>query len=289
MPGTRAAANAEQTRAWDGPDGDNWTDNENWYNAAARYLTPPLFAAAAIAPTEHVIDIGCGTGETTRLAAREARMGSAFGIDLSARMIERARQRAAEEGLRNVRFERGDAQIYPFEPKRFDLAISRYGSMFFDDPVRAFANVAEGMRPGGRVAMLCWREITRNEWVRELRAALAAGRDLPEPQPHAPSPFAFADPDRVREILSAAGFEEVSFDSLDEPMHFGPDAARSFEDVSKLGIVKGLLADLDEDGRRRALDRLRDTLKKHETPAGVLLDASAWMVRATKARRKERS
>lgn len=289
MPGTRVAVNAEQTRAWDGSDGDNWTDNENWYNAAARYLTPPLFAAAAIAPTEHVIDIGCGTGETTRLAAREARAGLAFGIDLSARMIQRARQRAAEEGLRNVRFARGDAQIYPFEPERFDLAMSRYGSMFFDDPVKAFANVAAGMRPGGRVAMLCWREIARNEWVRELRTALGAGRDLPEPPPHAPSPFAFADPDRVREFLSTAGFEEITFDPLDQPMYFGADAARSFEDVSKLGIVKGLLADLDGDGRRRALDGLRDTLKRHETPTGVLLDTSGWMVRATKARRKERS
>lgn len=282
MSGT--GVNAEQTRAWDGPEGDAWTDNEDWYNAAARYLTPPLFVAAAIAPSEHVMDIGCGTGETSRRAAREARAGTAFGIDLSSRMIERARQRATDEGLRNVRFERGDAQTHPFERERFNLAISRYGSMFFDDPVAAFTNIARALRPGGRVAMLCWREIARNAWVRELRAALAAGRDLPEPPPHAPSPFAFADPDRVREILSAAGFEAISFDPLDEPMYFGHDAVRAFEDVSKLGVVKGLLADLDEDGRRRALDGLSDTLKTHETPAGVLLGTSAWMVRATKAR-----
>lgn len=289
MPGAEGAANVEQTRAWNGPDGDNWTLNEDWYNAAARYLTPPLFTAAAIAPAEHLIDIGCGTGETTRLAGRKARAGSAFGIDLSARMIERARQRVAEEGLPNVRFERGDAQIYPFEPERFDLAISRYGSMFFDDPVAAFTNIAAALRPGGRVAMLCWREIARNEWVQALRLALAAGRDLPEPPPHAPSPFAFADPSRVREILSAAEFEDIAFDPLAEPMYFGPDAARSFERVCKLGIVKGLLADLNADGRRRALDELLDTLRKHESTEGVLLDTSAWVVRATKARRKERS
>jgi SAM-dependent methyltransferase len=289
MPDTQETANAEQTRAWNGPDGDNWTANENWYNAAARYLTPSLFAAAAIAPTEHVVDIGCGTGETTRLAAREARAGSAFGIDLSEQMIERARQRAAEEGLRNVRFEQGDAQIYPFERERFDLAISRYGSMFFDDPVKAFANVAAGIRPGGRVALLCWRELARNEWVREMRAALAAGRSLPEPPPHAPSAFAFADPDRVRGILSAAGFEEISLDPVDEPMYFGPDAARAFEGASKLGTVKGLLTDLDKESRRRALDGLEDLLRAHETPEGVLLGSSAWLVRASKARGKERT
>jgi len=289
MRDTQATANAEQTRAWNGPDGDNWTDNENWYNATARYLTPALFAAAAIGPTEHVVDIGCGTGETTRLAAREAGAGSAFGIDLSERMIERARQRAAEEELRNVRYEQGDAQIYPFERERFDVAISRHGSMFFDDPAKAFANVAAGMRPSGRVALLCWRELARNEWVRELRAALAAGRHLPEPPPHAPSPFAFADPDRVREILRAAGFEEITLDPLDEPMYFGPDTARAFEGVARLGIVKGLLADLDEEGGRRALERIRDMLRAHETPQGVLLATSAWLVRASNARGKERT
>jgi SAM-dependent methyltransferase len=281
--------NVDQARAWNGPDGDNWTDNEDWYNAAARYLTPPLFDMAAIAPTEHVLDIGCGTGETTRTAARRARSGAAFGIDLSTRMIERARRRAEEEGLDNVRFEQGDAQVYRFEPARFDVAISRYGSMFFDDPVVAFANISTALRPSGRVVMLCWRELARNEWVRELRAALAAGRDLPEPPPNAPSPFAFADADRVRGIFDAAGFARITFDPLDEPMFFGPDPQGAFAGVSKLGIVNGLLADLDEERRGEALDRLRDALERHQTPEGVLLSTSAWLVRATKAREEEES
>jgi SAM-dependent methyltransferase len=289
MPGRETAVNVEQAREWDGPDGDNWTDNEDWYNAAARYLTPPLFALAAIAPAEHVLDIGCGTGETTRLAARRARAGAAFGIDLSGRMIERARRHAEEEVINNVRFERGDAQVFPFEPASFDVAISRYGSMFFGDPVTAFTNIAAALRPNGRVAMLCWRELARNEWVRELRAALAAGRDLPEPAPDAPSPFAFADADRVRGILGGAGFARVTFDPLDEPMYFGPDPQRAFADVSKLGIVNGLLADLDETRRREALDRLRETLERHQTQEGILVDTSAWLVRAIKAREGEES
>lgn len=289
MPGKETVVNVEQARAWDGPDGDNWTDNEEGYNAAARYLTPPLFALAAIEPAEHVLDIVCGTGETTLLAARRARTGAAFGIDLSTRMIERARRHAEEEGLRNLRFERGDAQVYPFEPASFEVAISRYGSMFFDDPVAAFANIAAALRPNGRVVLLCWRELARNEWVRELRTALAAGRDLPDPPPNAPSPFAFAEADRVRRILGAAGLTRVTFDPLERPMYFGQDPQGAFLGVTKLSIVRGLLADLDEKRRREALDRLRATVERHQTPAGVLFDTSAWLVRATKAREDEGS
>ncbi|MCA1832199.1 MAG: class I SAM-dependent methyltransferase [Actinomycetota bacterium] len=289
MPSSEVGVNLEQARAWDGSEGANWTDNEDWYNAAVRYLTPALFSSAAIEPAEHVLDIGCGTGETTRMAAREAASGATFGIDLSRGMIERARRRAAEEGLRNIRFERGDAQVYPFEPGRFDVAVSRNGTMFFDDPVNAFANIANALKPGGSVVMLCWRELARNEWVRELRAALAAGRDLPEPPPHAPSPFALANPERVRAILTAAGFDHVQCDSVEQPIYFGPDAATAFAGVTKLGIVNGLLADVDDVSRRGALERLRDTLGNHETAEGVLFDSSAWIVRATKALKGEES
>jgi SAM-dependent methyltransferase len=223
------------------------------------------------------------------MAAREARSGSAFGIDLSSRMIARARERAAAEGLRNVQFERGDAQVYPFERSRFTIAISRFGWMFFDDPVQAFANIATALESRGRVALLCWREIRRNEWLIELRKALAAGRDLPEPPPGAPSPFAFADSMRVQQVLTEAGFEDVALDPVEEPIYFGPDAERSFEGVAKQGIVTGLLADLDDDARHQALDRVRETLAKHETPDGVLFDTSAWLVRAAKARERQAS
>jgi len=122
-----------------------------------------------------------------------------------------------------------------------------------------------------------------------LRNALAAGRDLPEPPPNAPSPFAFADTDRVRAIFAEAGFARVSFDAIDEPMYFGPDTERAFAGVSKLGIVNGLLADLDETRRREALDLLRETLEQHQTPDGVLLGTSAWIVRATTTQEQEGS
>jgi SAM-dependent methyltransferase len=275
--------NVEQKTAWDGTDGDTWTDNESFYNEAARHLTPHLLEAAAFGPADRVLDVGCGCGETTRAAARAAAGGGALGIDLSSRMIERARERAAAEGLANARFERGDAQVHPFEPESFDAAISRFGVMFFDDPVGAFTNVAGALARGGRLAMLCWNELRRNEWVSAIRSALAAGRDLPEPPQEAPGPFSLAAPDRVRSILESAGFSDVHVDRLDEPMYMGSDAARAFDSVKRLGIVSGLLGDLDEGTRVAALGALRQMIADHETPDGVLFGSSSWLVRAVRA------
>jgi SAM-dependent methyltransferase len=276
--------NVEQARAWDGPDGDNWTENDAFYTEASRHLTPLLFDAAAIGAHDRVLDVGCGTGQTTREAAHAASAGSALGVDLSSRMLERARELADAEGLGNVRFERGDAQVYPFEPDSFSVAISRFGVMFFDDPAAAFTNIAHGVAAGGRLAMLCWRELSRNEWVWAIRGALAAGRDLPDPPPNVPSPFALADPGRVRSVLDAAGFSDIALEDVERPMYFGPDAARGLDGIRKLGIVNGLLADLDDRARRAALDSLQRIVAEHETPEGVLFDASAWLVRARKSR-----
>jgi SAM-dependent methyltransferase len=273
--------NAEQTRAWDGPEGDTWTENEDWYNAAVGHLSPRLLAGAALTPSDRVLDLGCGCGETTRDAARAAAF--AFGIDLSGRMIERARERAGQDGLSNLRFERGDAQVYAFEPESFDVAISRFGCMFFDDPVRAFTNVRRALAPGGRIAMLCWREIRRNEWLREIRTSLAAGRDLPEPPASAPSPVSLADPERVRAILSDAGFTDAALDPVDEPIYFGTDADAAFHGITRQGVVRGLLADLDERAKATSLDRLRATVERHASPEGVLFGSSAWLFRAEKS------
>jgi SAM-dependent methyltransferase len=276
--------NVEQARAWDGPDGDAWTDNESFYNEAARHLTPHLLQAAALAPADRVLDVGCGCGETTRAAARAASRGGALGIDLSSRMIERARERAASDGLTNARFERGDAQIHPFDPESFDVAISRFGVMFFDDPVSAFANIAGALARGARLAMLCWDELRRNEWVSAIRTALAAGRDLPEPPPDAPGPFSLAAPNRVHGILESAGFSDVDVERLDEPMYMGPDADRAFDSVKRFGIVGGLLGDLDDGARAAALGALRQTIAAHETSDGILFGSSSWVVRAVRAR-----
>ena len=270
-------ANIEMAKAWE-EEGARWAEQAERYDATVRRHSRRLLEAACISVDDRVLDIGCGCGETTRDAARAAASGLALGVDLSARMIERARSRARAEGLTNVRFEQADAQVYPFEREAFDLAISRFGVMFFADPVAAFRNIGRSLRPGGRLALLSWQELKKNEWLLVVREALAMGRALPEPPVGAPGPFGLAEPDRVRHILAEAGFGEIALDEVGEPVRLGRDGEDAFAFARTMGQVKGLLDDLDESTAARALEALRATLAAHETPEGVLFDSRAWLI-----------
>jgi SAM-dependent methyltransferase len=277
-----ADVNVEQARAWNGEEGDRWTEQEARYNTASRRHSDCLLRAARIAPGDQILDIGCGCGESTRDAARQARSrsGWALGVDLSARMLARARERSLAEGVLNARFELADVQIHPFAAQTFDLAISRFGAMFFEDPLAAFRNVGRALRPGGRLALIAWQELARNEWLLALRGALAAGRTLPEPTVGAPGPFGLADPAAVRQVLGAAGFVAIDFEEVNEPMEFGADPDDAFDFVRSMGVTKGLLESLDATARARAIDDVRAMLAAHHTDAGILLGARSWLITA---------
>jgi SAM-dependent methyltransferase len=270
--------NREQLQAWDGNEGAYWAANPDEFDRALVAHHTPFMEAAAIAPTDAVLDAGCGTGQTTREAARAAASGSALGVDLSSRMLEHARRRAAAEGLSNVRFEQGDAQVYPFAAEAFDAAISRTGVMFFSNPVAGLTNIARSLKPDGRLALLTWQPALRQEWLGCLAGALAAGRDLPLPSSDPPSPFSFSEPDRVRDILRQAGFRDVQLTSLEKPMHFGPDAEAAFHFV--LGLLGWILQGLDEAGQARARDALRATVEAHDGPDGVTYSSASWLIAA---------
>ena len=191
-----------------------------------------------------------------------------------------ARRRAAEEGIENASFEQADAQIHPFKSGGFDVAISNTGATFFGDLVAGLANIGRALRPSGRLALLTWRPLPNNEWVREFTGALAAGRDIPAPPPDAPSPFALSDPDRVRSILTSAGFTDMELEGIDEGMWFGTHADDAYRFV--LGLLGWMLEGLDDNGRARALDALRSTIATHETADGVIFDSAVWVIRATR-------
>ncbi len=284
MPETKlppiAPANADAERAWNGPDGVYWAEHEAVFDASLARYRDAFFAAASIAAGDRVLDIGCGNGQTTRDAARIATSGSALGLDLSAAMLARARQRAEEEGLKNVDFRQGDAQIYPFDRQTFDAVISRTGAMFFADPGAAFANIAGALRPGGRLTLLVWQPLPRNHWIRDFAGALAAGREPPAPPSGAPGPFSLADADRVRPLLSGAGFSQIVFEDASELMFFGRDAGEAFRFIVGQGFATNLLRDLDDDARAHALEALRATIDAHETPDGVLYASAAWIITA---------
>ena len=275
-------ANAGQARAWDGDEGTYWAEHAQRFDRAVAAYHGTFMAACGIARGERVLDIGCGTGQTTRDAAGAARPGQALGVDLSAPMIELARRLAARQDIGNVSFEQADAQIHPFPAGSFDVAISRTGTMFFGDPAAAFTNIGRALRPGGRLVMLAWQGPGPNEWVRELTGALAAGRDLPAPPADAPGPFSLADPGRTRTLLASAGFSKVRLDALHEPMWFGsdPDDAHRFV----LGLMGWMLGGLDDTGRERALDALSATVTAHASSDGITFASGAWLIRAVRAR-----
>jgi SAM-dependent methyltransferase len=275
-------ANTEQAAAWNGDDGRDWTENEEKYNAAVRRHTQVLLNRAAIGEAADVLDIGCGCGETTRLAARRAIRGSALGVDISELMIARAADRARTEGLTNAEFAQGDAQVYQFRPGAYDVAISRYGAMFFGDPEAAFQNIGKGLTAGGSLAILTWQGLDRNHWMQVVRNALAAGRDLPTPPPGGCGPFSLADADRTTSLLTQAGFGNIELVDVTEPIYLGDSADAAFNFISQQGICRGMLQGLDEVTRNRALDELRNALAGYETANGVMLESGSWLVSATR-------
>ena len=272
--------NAGMAEAWNGAEGADWAAHADRYDAASAAFDPALADGARIAAADRVLDVGCGAGISTRAAARAAPAGHATGIDVSAPLLAEARRRSAAAGLANTTFVQADAQVHPFQPGAYDVVVSRFGAMFFGDPVAGFANLARALRPGGRLALLSWQPLARNEWLLTIRGALAAGRPLPEPPGNAPGPFGLADPDHVHRVLAAAGFEAVDLAGVMGTVRLGADAEDAFGFVSALGLTRGLLGELDDDARQAALDDLRDRLAAHATPDGVRLGASAWLITA---------
>jgi SAM-dependent methyltransferase len=236
-----------------------------------------LRRACAVQLGDHVLDIGCGSGQTTREAASAAGQGSALGVDVSAPVIERARALAGSEGLANVTFEVADAQAHCFAPEHFDLVISRFGTMFFDDPGAAFANIGRALRPAGRLVMMVWQAGDRNEWDIAIRRALA-GDGSPHVHSAGPDPFSLADPRAVRVILEAAGFADVTFADVRLPVYYGPDVAAALDWVRGFACTRELLSQLDPGAR--AIGRLHQALAAHLGEDGVWFDSRAWIVTA---------
>jgi SAM-dependent methyltransferase len=247
------------------------------YDAELRRHNALLRRAAAVRPSDHVLDIGCGGGLTTRQAAQAASEGSALGVDVSEAAVSSARSVALSQGVRNVSFEQADAQVHPFAPARFDLVISRFGTMFFGDPAAAFANIGRALRPGGRLAMAVWQARADNEWVGAVARALA---DAPLPDLPGPDPFSLADPAVVRELLGAAGFTDIAFADAHEPVYFGPDVPAALDWVRSFTCTSEILKGLAPADAERAIGRLRDELTAHLTEEGVAFDSRAWIVTA---------
>ncbi|HEY7638785.1 MAG TPA: methyltransferase domain-containing protein [Steroidobacteraceae bacterium] len=250
------------------------------YDAELRLQNEALRRACAIGRDEIVVDIGCGTGQTTREAARAASAGSALGIDTSAPMIARARELARNEGLANARFETGDAQTWSFSPQSFDIAISRFGTMFFRDPLTAFVNIRGALKAGGRLVMIVWQSHAANEWSIAIQQCLAAEARSPVTATDALDPFSLADPRAVERLLAAAGFAGTTLREVHEPVYYGDSVESAFEWIGGFLGTREILQGLDVRDAERARERLRETLAKHRRVDGVWFDSRAWLITA---------
>jgi SAM-dependent methyltransferase len=274
--------NTEQAEAWNAEEGLHWAAHAERYDAMSAAFNQPLLDAARIGETDSVLDIGCGNGQTTRLAARRASRGTAVGLDLSGPMLARAHDVAVAEGLTNVVFEQGDAQVRSFAPALFDVAISRFGVMFFADPVAAFRNIRRALRPGGRLAFVCWQDLSRNEWL--LVPVGAALEHVPMPDlgpPGAPGPFSMAEQNHLRDILGSAGFERVVVVAVDRQVRLGDDADDAMDFLRGTSMARILLDKADEVAATTAVHAVTEALRAHEAPGGLYLNGAAWLVTAS--------
>jgi SAM-dependent methyltransferase len=278
-------ANTAQAEHWNTGEGvAHWVDNQARYDRMNAPFAAMILDAAGLQPGTDVLDVGCGCGATTLAAARLVAPGQAVGLDLSGPMLARARAAAQAAGLGNAEFRQGDAQVHPLEPARFGTVLSRFGVMFFADPVAAFTNIRSATRPAGRLVFACWQSLAANQWL------LVPGAALAEHVPPAadfgsgdePGMFAFADPGRIRQVLAAAGWRDVKITSEQASILVGGggsvEDAVDFLRTGSMGRM--MLAGADADTVDRALASVGTALAAHADAEGVHLGAAVWLAQA---------
>lgn len=273
--------NGMQIEYWNGAGGERFARSQDAIDRSLAKITEAAIAFAAPQIDERVLDIGCGCGTTTfRLREKVGPNGATAGVDVSKVMLNVARARAGASNA-DVAFVEDDAAKHDFQPV-FDLVFSRFGVMFFADPVAAFANIRTALTKTGRMAFVCWRSLPENFWA---YAPLVAARPflppMDPPDPHAPGPFAFADGDRLHRILASAGFNSIVIEKLDTTMSMGATVEEASAEAMNIGPVSRAASELDEPTRDKIRAAIAEAFGKHTSPEGVSLPSACWLVRAT--------
>jgi SAM-dependent methyltransferase len=276
--------NAQQIDYWNQQAGPKWVALQDLIDVQIRPLGLRTMDAARIAQGERVLDVGCGCGDTTReLARRVETSGKVTGVDISTVMLDRARELTRQSGITHANFENADAQTHRFEAASVDAIFSRFGVMFFAQPDQAFANLLTALRPGGRLAFVCWQQVQGNPWM--FVPMMAAMQHVPPPPmagPDAPGPFAFADTEKVRGILTRAGFNEIGFEPLQHDLIIGGgnglDATADF--MLQMGPTAQAMREADPALRDAVFASVRQSLEPYLTERGVCMGSASWIVTA---------
>ncbi len=280
MPHTwEKSSNAAQIEYWNTKAGETWAQFQQELDRQVKPLGVAAMDVLCPGEGEHIIDIGCGCGQTSlALAARVGPTGSVVGVDISEPMLDVALHRPRSADLQ-VAFRKLDAQTGDLGHGFFDAAFSRFGVMFFSDPVTAFANIRASLKPDGRLAFVCWRPLNENPWMRvPLQAALPLLPPVAPPDPTAPGPFAFADPSRVRSILADSGYDSVTLNPFDADIG-GGDLEQTLKLALRVGPLGRALREHPSLTENVAI-AVGNLLSKYVTPSGVLMPAAVWIVRA---------
>ena len=274
--------NDEQSEYWNEQAGPKWVEMNEGLEAQLELLGEAMLNRAEIESGQHVLDLGCGCGATTlEIARRVSPTGFVTGADLSAPMLEFARERAETAELSQIEFIQADAQTHPFKNAHYDRATSRYGIMFFADPTAAFTNIRAALKPDGRLTFICWRGIEENPWVTIPVMAAAQHIELPEqPAPGAPGPFSLADEARVKRLLEDAGFGAVTIEPHDITLARGGGIDETMSFIMKIGPIAKLLEDHTIEVHEKVHKAVREALLPYDGPEGIALPRASWIVTA---------
>ncbi len=280
MPPTES--NAAQIDYWNHTAGPRWLAADDHLARLLGPLQTPLVERAAAAPSERILDVGCGSGQSSAVLAEQVGAhGSVLGVDISAPLLSRARTRAA--ALPQLAFAQADAQTHAFAPGAFDLVFSRFGVMFFADPIAAFTNLAAATRAGGRLVFACWRAFIENPWMAQGCAAMAKHiTPAPPPDPGAPGPFSFADAGHVRSVLESAGWSRVALEPFDTRLQIGVDVDDALHFATEIGPTAAPLRDAEPAARQAALEAMRETYAAARGDHGVEFGGAIWLVTASR-------
>ena len=280
-------SNEEQFEFWNGEAGQHWAQDDATMARMLRPISAALLAHARVGDCQSALDVGCGGGSQSLMLAEQLGGGArVLGIDISQPLVEVARKKCdpANSAIANMEFLQADAAEYAFAPNSFDLLFSRFGVMFFDDPERAFSNLRQSLRPGAHLAFCCWQAMPENEWMLlPMQAALQHLPPPPQPDPNAPGPFAFANPERVKQILGNSGFADVELESFRTHVNFAEAATlgESVRDMATLGPLGKLMAGQEQEVLERVFDSMEERLAPYFKNGALSMQGAIWLVTAS--------